>query len=55
MLTILFKEALKRPLVKADRIPGHLKEESIRREEMKGLLDKLDFPFLPVLHFKLHY
>ena len=55
MLSMLFKEALKRPVVKADRIPGHLKEESIRIEENEGTLDKLDFPFLPVLHFKLHY
>ena len=29
-------EALKRPVVKADRIPGLWKEESIRIEENEG-------------------
>ena len=36
MPIMLFKEALKWPVVKADRIPGRLKEESIRIEENEG-------------------
>lgn len=42
---MLFKEALKRPVVKADRIPGHLKEESIRIEENEGTFGQLEIRF----------
>ena len=51
MLTILFKEALKRPVVKADRIPGHLKEESIRIEENEGTFGQIRFSVLTCISF----
>ena len=53
MLTILFKEALKRPVVKADRIPGHLKEESIRIEENEGTFGQIRFSVLACIAFQV--
>ena len=43
MPIMLFKEALKWPVVKADGIPGRLKEESIRIEENEGTFGQIRF------------